>query len=382
MEVYRCRFTVWRCLPTRTHSPLGDDPDAPLGILSCLENTTFVGDGLNMLFRPNNGTSANTKFPIPVDPAPPTFPNNNTLEINLFKETLTFGKALGQVPNRGSQQQGDVNLNALPYLQTITDTTNDDTGRGDKTDGPGIHAENGMFLHVPATINNPNMATTITRLGSIPHGVAINLHGFEPTASSTVFGPPDITHNPCLTTPFQTIGTTTNLQPFDSLKVENKVTARIPQNLDKFAEQGTITDVYLDDRTHLLTDVNKTRNITKTITLTMSTTNLTNSSKPTDVPAGGGLVANAFLDGDVGGKPNAFQGGGPVEVFHEGIKFVVHPPREIPEPTTVKVSVIELQYSQMVMLQFGVLTWPHPSVSTLKPEVVNVLANHEAWKGL
>lgn len=77
----------------------GDDPDAPLGILSLLEGTTFVGGGINMLFRPNSGTANNTTFPIPVNPPPPTSPNNNVLEINRFNEALCFSKAVGKVPN-------------------------------------------------------------------------------------------------------------------------------------------------------------------------------------------------------------------------------------------------------------------------------------------
>lgn len=390
------------------NSPMKGD-DAPLGILSLLEGKTFVGGGVNMLFWPNNGTSSNTTFHIPVNPPPPTSPNTNVLEINLFEETLCFTKAVGTVPNRGFQQQGDISLNAIMYLQTVNDVTNTHTGKPDGKPCP-IHAENGMFLHVPATTNDPNIGATIGRLGSIPHGVAINLQGFEPNASATVAGPPDITHDPCLTTPFQiptTPGTKNIPHPFASLKAENNTTSRIPQNLDIFVQQRTLSDAILADPTILLTELNKTRKITSTITLTMSSTNLTNSTKSTDVPTGGGVVGNAFLDGIIG-KPNAspfsvdftlwietvayevrvprwkpVEGGKPVEVRHEGgMKFVLHPPSEIHEERTVVVEVVELQYLQMVMLQFGGLTWPHPSVSTLKPEVVVVAEGDGAWKGL
>lgn len=294
------------------------------------------------------------------------------------------------------------------YLQTINDVTNTLTGKADGQPWP-THTENGMFLHVPSTTNDPNnVAVTIRRLGSIPHGVAINLRGFEPNASATVAGPPNITPNPGSTTPFKIVGTNVEPEPKpDSLAAANDTTARIPQNLDLFVQQGTITDTILDDPTALLRKVNQTRNIISTMTLTISSTNLIDPlKKPTDIPTGGGVVGNAFLDGDVG-KPNAFpfsvdftlwietvayqvpvpkfrpvKGGGPVEVVHEGIKFVLQPPREISEPTTVAVEVIELQYFQMVLLQFGVPTWPHPTVSTLKPEAVSVGEDHEGWKAL
>ncbi|KAK4164113.1 hypothetical protein QBC43DRAFT_211679 [Cladorrhinum sp. PSN259] len=376
----------------------------------------FVGGGINILFRPNNGvTGANTCFPTPVSPPPPQFPNNNVLEINLFEETLTFTNAIGHcIPNRGFNNQGDIGLNGIMYLQTISDVSNQDTGQADGNPCP-IHAENGMLIRMPAISNDPAISATINRLGSIPHGVSINLQGFEPTASATVSGPPDITHNPSLTTPFQIMPDGSvklqNDPAFPSLTAAKDGTARIPQNLDKFVTAGTITDALLADPTQLLSAVNQTRNILSTITLTMSSTNGTTPSsdpdKPkTEVPTGGGVIGNAFLAGDATGtKANAFPysvdftlwietvrhsvtvptsvaAKETVEVVHDGITFVLSPPRDVKAGATVDVQVTELQYSQMVLLQFGVLTWPHPSVSTLKPPTVTVGVDHIAWTGL
>jgi hypothetical protein len=75
---------------------------------------TFVGGGLNTIFRPQS-TATPTPLPVPA-------PGDNVLELNLTSETLSFSKSLGSVPNRG-EVQGDIFLNGVPYLQTINDIT-------------------------------------------------------------------------------------------------------------------------------------------------------------------------------------------------------------------------------------------------------------------
>lgn len=123
--------------------------------------------------------------------------------------------------------------------------TNPDTGRadGDPTNH-GIHIENGMFMYVPSTDVNPKVRETIVRCGTIPHGVAINLQGFEPgppSPSTVVAGPPII---PCINpTPF-VFGepdTKANQARFPSQTATAEGTPRIPRDLSLFIEQGTIT---------------------------------------------------------------------------------------------------------------------------------------------
>ena len=53
--------------------------------------------------------------------------------------------------------------------------------------------------------------------------------------------------------------------------------------------------------------------------------------------------------------------GQPSPVFH------VEPPRDILEPITITVTSTQIQYSQVVFLNFAGLTWPHVSVATLVP---------------
>lgn len=123
--------------------------DAPLGPLSNFKGT-FHGRGFNIIFRPNNGPPPGTNFPKPVNPAPPATPNENVLQLNLTTETLTFREPLGEVPNRGLFTQSDIFLNGVPYQQEINDVTNPATGKADRTP-VGIHFENGLWMHVPAT---------------------------------------------------------------------------------------------------------------------------------------------------------------------------------------------------------------------------------------
>lgn len=121
----------------------------PLGVLSNFTGS-FAGTGFNLIFRPNSGQ---TTFPNPLDPANPPAPNppnENVLELNLTTETLSFSEALGSVPNRGLEQQTDIFLNGVPYVQAISDVSNPISGKGDGTPS-GIHFEPGLWMHIPAT---------------------------------------------------------------------------------------------------------------------------------------------------------------------------------------------------------------------------------------
>ncbi len=97
---------------------------------------TFRGSGFNTIFRPDS-TATPTPLPIPVSGS------DNVLELNLTLETLSFSRRLGSVPNRG-MVQGDIFLNGVPYLQTISDVTV-------PSQPVGIHFEPGLWMAVPAT---------------------------------------------------------------------------------------------------------------------------------------------------------------------------------------------------------------------------------------
>jgi hypothetical protein len=366
--------------------PPKDEPSPPLGILASFTGS-FSGPGLNTIFRPNSVAPTTTTFTNPVIPAPPAPPNVSVLELNLTQEELTFSAPLGKVPNRGLEKQNDICLNGVSYLQTVNDVTNTITGRGD---GPptGIHTETGFWLNVPQTDTNPKLGNTLVRLGSIPHGTTINAQGPAPTVVQSA---PDIGARSI--TPF-TIGNPGDLKPKASQQASNVNTARLPQDLTPFIVQGTITQGILTNPAQILNDINSQLNIIQTSTFAVTT--MSTSAEP-----GGGTANIAFLVGQnaaLGPNADAVQMDSTfwvetvqAEITIESYKpgkplllqpnfkpvegkaapplptFSVTPPGPVTSPKTMTVTYTQIQYAQIVLLNFHGLSWPHLSLATLVP---------------
>ncbi|HEY6351862.1 MAG TPA: heme-binding protein [Candidatus Angelobacter sp.] len=342
-------------------------PPAPLGPLAAFVGD-WAGQGFNTIFRPDN-TVTPTPLPFPVT-------SDNILELNLTSESLSFSLPLGAVPNRGTNPQGDIFLNGVPYVQKI----NDITTHGESV---GIHFEPGIWIHVPAT-TVPPQGETVTRMASIPHGTTIEAQG----TSVTVAGPPKI--EPLDITPFP-IGNPAKKIKFPSQVATDSKTARIPQDLTSFIAAGTITQAILDDPNKLLRDHISKQKIIKTIAIIINT-----QSPP--VPFGGGTDNIAFLMGTAGATaPNAnavqmtaifwietveevilvppFSPGQPPHLIsakpsapgQRAPRFSVQPPAELKAPREITVHFTQIQYTQTVFLNFKGLTWPHVSVNTLVP---------------
>lgn len=374
-------FHIDEITPIRRPSP----PPPPLGVLLHFSGT-FSGSGFNMIFRPNSAAPTTTTFPNPVTPTPPTPPSENVLELNLTRETLSFSSSLGNVPNRGLESQNDIFLNGVPYVQTISDVTNLETGKGDGT-ATAIHFEPGLWMHIPATTTTPVLGNSLVRMASIPHGTTINAQSLEPTTS--VKGPPNIP--PVSITPFVIGSSPPHLITFASQTAANADTPRIPQDLTKFMAAGTITQDILNDPNTVLRNAISGQTITDTIFFTVSTS-------PQTPEFGGGTDNIAFLLGNPAStNPNAnavkmqatfwietvehkivippFKlGEAPLKIPAPIAKagqlaplFHVEPPREIETPITITVTSTQIQYSQIVFLNFAGLTWPHVSVATLVP---------------
>src|SRR5258708_40204717 len=94
---------------TKAKAPAPSDPS--LGPLSNFTGT-FAGNGFNTIFRPDSGA---TPTPLPV----PVLGSDNALELNLTQEPLSFSKALGSVPNRGTGAHAVAFLNGAPDLPAI-----------------------------------------------------------------------------------------------------------------------------------------------------------------------------------------------------------------------------------------------------------------------
>jgi hypothetical protein len=331
---------------------------------------TFKGHGFNTIFRPDSTTTP-TPLPIPVTGG------DNLLELNLTLETLSFSPSLGAIPNRGTETQGDIFLNGVPYLQTISDVTV-------ASQPVGIHFEPGIWLAVPPT-TNPAEGATVARMASIPHGTTVEAQG----TSSTIAGKPTI---PAVDiTPFVINSNPLHKITFPSQTATDDKTARIPQNLAPFITRGTITQAMLTDPNTLLRDHIASQNIT-------STTIISISSDPASPLFGGGADNIAFLLGDpANAKPNAqtvkmdatfwietveftievpiFEPGRPPLVIPAPTgaerqpipRFLVNPPIPIRAPRYITVQTTQIQYSQQVFLNFKGLSWPHVSVATLVP---------------
>ncbi len=372
-----------------THAlPIVPAPAAPgLGPLAAFVGT-FKGSGFNTIFRPDSAKTP-TVLPIPIAGS------DNVLELNLTAETLTFSPALGTVPNRGSLQQPDAFLNGVPYLQAINDVTTPGVSTG-------IHAEPGLWMIVPET-TIPKEGITLVRMASIPHGTTINAQG----TSSTVNGKPTIAAVDITPFPTPPNGIPPGPPPAGTIKFASQTaadakTARIPQDLSTYIAAGTITQAILDDPNTVLRDVISTQTITETTTIFIAT-------NPVLPLFGGGTDNIAFLTGapditltkPIGTPPPAPNGQSlqmtatfwietvqhtiVVPIFKVGqpallVKpaaanprqpvptFTVTPPIDIPVPRTITVTSTQIQYSQIVMLNFNGLTWPHVSVATLVPD--------------
>jgi len=342
----------------------------PLGPLAAFAGT-FTGRGFNTIFRPNSTTT-----PTQLPSMPPEGPPDNVLELNLTTETLSFSAPLGLVPNRGSGAQSDAQLNGVPYLQTISDVTI-------PSQPVGIHFEPGLWMAVPAT-TIPDEGLSVVRMASIPHGTTIEAQGTftPPIAGKPQFDAVDITPNFVNGPAFR----------FPSQNVLDEKTERIPQDLTSFVAAGTITQDILDNPNLVLHNHIANQNVTSFVAISINTI-------PKAPLFGGGTDNIAFLLGDPTGKatPNANATQMSATFWIETVEytievpstrygnpprripaptgeagqpvptFLVDPPFEITEPRHITVSTTQIQYSQLVLLVFAGLVWPHVSVATLVP---------------
>ena len=333
-----------------------------LGALSAFTGT-FVGNGFNTIFRPQNT----------VTPASPLPGGDNVLELNLTQETLSFSSPLGSVPNRGSGSQGDIFLNGVPYLQSVVDVTI-------QTSPVGIHHEPGIWIVVPAT-ELPDVGPTVARMASVPHGVTVLAQGsIQSHITGVVPTIPPVSINP------------SGGAPFPSQTADDATTARIPQDLTTFLTAGTISAEMLIDPNTFIRDHVQSSNVFEFFQIDISTS----AGEPI---SGGGVDMISFLQGApnatpvVNGNANVLgltatfwiekiQCDLAVPIFKLGDeplilsppagasrqpvpRFIVKPPVAITAPRQISVWYHQIQYSQTVNLLFNGITWPHVSVATL-----------------
>ncbi|KAF6821782.1 hypothetical protein CMUS01_11345 [Colletotrichum musicola] len=365
--------------------PAPFDPKKPAEPpLEVLENFkgTFSGRGFNTIFRPNSDVT-------PTDVGvKPTDISDNVLELNLTAETQIFSDSLGPVPNRGLAQQPDIVLSGLPYTQAVYDVTEEPIEKPLPKNGQGltsIHFESGLWMRVPAS---KGLQPSYNRMASIPHGTTINAQGFteaEKKPGAPVFGDVDIT-------PMFLEGG--EKQPFKSQKLSNLTVRRLPPA----GKLGLIKQSMLDNPNSVLVEANTGKEILSNTTFSVTT-------NPEGSSFGGGTSNIGFLVGDKKRRvaPNAltfdvsatywistvrtkldlpeFHPQGP----DDGIVVPVKASRpgevvpsffikfDVPKPRTVFVKYTQIQYSQIVNLDFAPLRWPHATVATLAPVAAPLL---------
>lgn len=377
--------------PPKSLSALKPPPES-LGVLKSF-NGKFTGNGFNTIWRPSDGTHTFGN-PVPANGSTTPLskiPNESILELNLTTEELAFTDNLGVIPNRGLADQKDITLSGVSYIQVVRDVTNTASGRAD---GPpqDIHFEPGLWIKVPETDTNPE---SLARMASIPHGTTINAQCLAPTTtiqngSPAVNDKVDITPFPIAKPNQRLVG------QFPAMNVNDINTARLPQVLQPFIATGTITQRILNNPNLVLVDANVGKNIVNMVTFEVSTAPQVAAASDSD-----GISNIAFLEGkslnsiresNVAQNADAalmtarfwisdVQCTIDVRPFRNGDDLRLEPTNvAAPRPTfkldtsfdneitkTIEVTFKQIQYSQVVNLDFAGLTWPHVSVATLVP---------------
>lgn len=302
--------------PVAAHT-VGLTPD-PLGPLVQLPGT-WKGNGFNAIWRPHH----------------PASPQDRFLELNLTTETLVFTKINGKIPNRGLQMP-DINMFGLTYLQQIAQTS----------DNTGLHVEPGIWATVPQT-SDPAEPPTVVRMASIPHGTVILAQG---DAQVLAGGPQHIPDNNILPffrgTPPPANGDFNQVaQAFTELNLGTPSAFR-------FKSPG-VTQAMVKNPNSVLQQALAT---SLQGTAMRSRTFLRVSTTRHPITGGGGTANTAFLAaGSAGGNARA------VEV---DATFWI----ETIGGTGGQPDIHQLQYTQLVQLDFNGIRWPHVSVGTLRKQ--------------
>jgi hypothetical protein len=288
----------------------------PLGALAALEGT-WEGHGFNAIWRPHH-------------PGQDRF-----LELNLTNETLVVTRINGPIPNRGLAMP-DINMFGLTYMQQISETST----------GAGLHIEPGIWATVPHT-TDPAEPPSVVRMASIPHGTVVLAQGVAEVHQG---GPQQIPDN--------------NILPFffGSPRPANSAFNRVAQDfpeLDlsrptgfRFVAPG-VTQAIVKNPNSVL---QKALQTSLQGTTMKRRTFLHVATTHSIIKDGGGTANTAFLAASgnpPGGNAKATQ----VEAtfWIETIAGAGGPPDKH-----------QLQYTQLVMLDFNGIHWPHVTVGTLQ----------------
>lgn len=294
-------------------------PALDYGPLSLLEGV-WRGEGFNTIWRPHF----------------PSDPQAEFLELNMTTETLVFTKIDGAIPNRGLLNH-DINMVGLTYMQQIAQTE----------DGAGLHIEPGIWALVPAT-DDPKVEQTVVRMASIPHGTVILAQG----TAFTVPSGPRIDDNNII--PFCIGSTPPPNSGFDKAAAGDFEELDLSKPIaNRFVSPGVTQDMVKNPNLVLQKAI-EGQTITSTTVLIVSTTH--------DNTPGGGTANTAFLEDGTKppGCPPCVSFGNANAALVNAIFWIETVAGEDDEP-----DYLQLQYTQLVQLDFHGLRWPHVTVATL-----------------
>jgi hypothetical protein len=244
----------------------------------------------------------------------PAFHLNKTfrVQLNATIETLEFTQIGGPVPNRGSKGQDDINLFGYTYFQRVSDAFNDGA----------LHIEPGIWLYVPPTEVPPQPNPSVIRQATIPHGDSLLAIGEAKAPIDKAPDIPDADTTPFHNPPGPKLGPG-YLVEFDKAELP-------PGTKREFAKNPNL----------VLKEAIAGQNIIKTVEVKVSTVRASEPDKQ-------GILNIPFVEknANVTKMEATFW-----------IENVLRPDGNV---------YLQLQYTQLVILNFAGIDWPHVSVATL-----------------
>jgi hypothetical protein len=363
-----------------------------LGPLASLVGS-WSGPGFNAIWRPDNNQP-------PADSAIKRF-----LELNLTTDSFDFQVIPGAVPNRGFDTQPDLDLYGLHYLQRTRDADQPPFS----TAGQALHIEPGLFMNVPGSAATKNQAT-IVRMGSIPHGTTVLMQGPAPAAAPSPGAPTIPVMQPFAGFPGVQPFTTTNGLGIQPVSIAPTAAGPppvvygqehvVPENQDTAADGAFPASQsngpfpapfqgFVNDPNSVLRQAIAGQDILGFIAINLTAPgvgqgieNIPFLGVPNMTYSPATAAANPAILADTDPTvttttPNAFVFSaqatfwiewvripfhlGPVEPVDPGLSAIL----QQVEPFYGQPTFLQLQYSQLVILVFNEILWPHVTVATM-----------------
>jgi hypothetical protein len=281
-------------------------------------------------------------------------------------------------------------LYGLHYLQRVSDADLPPFS----TAGQALHIEPGLFMNVPASMS-PEHPASIVRMASIPHGVTVLMEGKTPSSTPVLGAPhipslfplpefpaftPVVPPPPASPLPVVATGVATDgngIQPVDVKANQPPVEHLVPEVVllnDTAGSQSngpfppaTIPQKFVDDPNVVLRKAIAHQHILGNIQIDLDSRAA--HHEISNIPFLGN-AANAF---ELPFTANAFVQSARATFWIEWVRIPNYPytpkepcleVREI-EPFWPEPTFLQLQYSQVVILVFNKVRWPHVTVGTL-----------------